>query len=123
MASSLPLDSPPLQVAIGTLPSPVTKACRTTPPTANAAGPYAANEGGSVVLNGTGSSDPDQSSASLTYAWDLDGDNVFGETGAGATRGNETGSTPTFSAAGLDGPNSYIVKLRVTDNANVSAEN
>ena len=83
-------------------------------PIANAGGPYVAPEGGSVQLNGLLSNDPDTSN-SLTYQWDLDGDNVFGETGAGATRGNETGTTPTFSAVGLDGLSVVSVTLRVTD--------
>ena len=77
---------------------------------ANAGGPYAVNEGGTVTLSGSGST-----GTSLTYAWDLDGDGVYGETGAGATRGNETGATPTFSAVGLDGAASRSVSLRVTD--------
>ncbi len=71
------------------------------PPTANAGGPYSVAEGGTVALDGTASSDPNQSATTVTYAWDLDGDGVFGETGAAAGRGNETGSLPTFSAAGI----------------------
>jgi hypothetical protein len=88
----------------GTLPS------GTPAPVANAGGPYSVNEGGSVILNGS-----DSTGSGLTYAWDLDGDGVFGETGAGASRGNETGATPTFLAGGLDGPSTYTVSLRVTD--------
>jgi PKD repeat protein len=79
-------------------------------PVANAGGPYTVAEGGSVQLSGS-----DSTGTSLNYAWDLDGDGNYGETGAGATRGNETGATPTFSAAGLDGPGTYNVSLRVTD--------
>ena len=84
-------------------------------PTARAGGPYAVAEGGSVPLDATGSSDPNQSSGSLTYTWDLDGDGVFGETGAAASRGNETGAMPTFVPTGLDGPTSVTVTLRATD--------
>ncbi len=90
-------------------------------PTAEAGGPYTVSEGGSVLLDGSGSSDPNQPGSTLTYAWDLDGDNDFGETGPGATRGTETGMTPTFSALGLDGPSSVIVRLRVTDNGGLSS--
>ena len=72
------------------------------PPVAEANGPYTVPEGGSVTLDGSGSSDPDPGDT-LTYAWDLDGDDIYGETGADAA-GDETGATPTFSAAGLDGP-------------------
>lgn len=75
------------------------------PPTANAGGPYSVNEGGAVILSGLGSSDPDQSAASLTYDWDLDSNGSF----------ETPGSNPIFSAAGLDGPTSRTVRLRVTD--------
>jgi hypothetical protein len=78
-------------------------------------------EGSSVVLDGRGSSDPDQPSGTLTYDWDLDGDGIFGETGAAAARGNEVAITPKFSATGLDGPRSLIVSLRVTDNGNLTS--
>jgi hypothetical protein len=79
-------------------------------PVANPGGPYSVGEAGSVQLNGNNSS-----GTGLSYSWDLDGDGIFGETGAGATRGTETGATPTFSAAGLDGPTTRTVSLRVTD--------
>lgn len=91
------------------------------PPVANAFGPYTDNEGGSLTLDGSHSSDPDQSSQSLTYLWDLDGDDVFGETGADASRGDETGVSPTFSATGLDGPSTWQVSLQVTDNGGLSS--
>lgn len=86
-----------------------------SPPQANAGGPYSVAEGGTVILSAAGSSDAQQSSASLTYAWDLDGDGIFGETGLGAERGNENVMEPVFSAAGLNGPSVYTVQLRVTD--------
>lgn len=80
------------------------------PPTASAGGPYTVPENGTVVLDASATFDPEQSAASLTYAWDLDGDGVFGETG-------ETGVSPTFAAAGLDGNGAVplTVSLRVTD--------
>jgi YVTN family beta-propeller protein len=86
-----------------------------SPPTASAGGPYTVAEGGSVQLDASGSTDPDQPANTLTYAWDLDGDGIFGETGANAARGDETGVTPTFSAVGLDGPSFVTVTVRVTD--------
>jgi ELWxxDGT repeat protein len=76
------------------------------PPVAQPGGPYAVAEGGSVVLDGTGSSDPNDSIVS--YEWD------FNYTGSGFTV-DATGPTPTFSAAGLDGPTAVTVALRVTD--------
>ncbi len=83
------------------------------PPVADANGPYSVPEGGTVVLSGAGS-DPDGSI--VAYAWDLDGDNNYGE--AATDRGNETLQNPTFLAAGLDGPSSHLVKLKVMDNNN-----
>lgn len=74
------------------------------PPTANAGGSYTVAEGSSVVLNGTGN-DPDAGD-SLTYAWDFNGDGQFDD---------GVGMNPTFSAAGLDGPSTVTVHLRVTD--------
>ncbi|NLS94972.1 MAG: cadherin-like domain-containing protein, partial [Planctomycetaceae bacterium] len=81
------------------------------PPTADAGGPYTIEETLSLTLNGSGSSDPEQTA--LTYEWDLDGDSVFGETGIDALYGDEIGIAPTFLAG--DGPATYTVSLRVTD--------
>jgi hypothetical protein len=90
------------------------------PPTADADGPYSVSEGGSVGLDGSGSSDPNQPANTLTYEWDLDGDTIFGETGGAATRGDEVGINPTFSAVGLDGPSVVTVQLKVTNNGALS---
>ena len=65
------------------------------PPTAAAGGPYTVPENGAVTLDASATTDPEQTAASLTYAWDLDGDGVFGETGTAAGRGDEVGRTPT----------------------------
>src|SRR5690606_13212500 len=53
----------------------------------------------------------------VTVTWDLDGDFVFGETGAAALRGDEVGTTPRFSAATLDGPLAWPVRLRASNAA------
>jgi hypothetical protein len=80
-------------------------------PTANAGGPYAINEGESLVLAGSGS-DLAGAADPLTYSWDLNGDNVFGDA---------TGAAPTVSWAQLvalginDGPAAFNVQLRVDD--------
>src|SRR5206468_2560306 len=74
-----------------------------SPPIANAGGPYTVAEGGSVMLSGAASSDPDGDP--LTYAWDLDNNGSF----------ETAGISPTFSAAGLNGPTSRTVRLQVTD--------
>jgi len=76
-------------------------------------GPYTVSEGGTVALDGSASSDSDGSIT--TYEWNLDGDGTYGETGIDAGRGDETGQTATFDAAGLDGPGSFAIALRVTD--------
>ncbi|MDP6715894.1 MAG: PKD domain-containing protein, partial [SAR202 cluster bacterium] len=75
------------------------------PPTANANGPYYVNEGGSAVLSGAGH-DPDGDP--LTYSWDLDNNGSF----------ETAGQNPTFSAAGLDGPDDRTATLQVCDPSN-----
>ncbi|MBI4234012.1 MAG: carboxypeptidase regulatory-like domain-containing protein [Chloroflexi bacterium] len=77
------------------------------PPTnVNAGGPYSVPEGGSVTLSGL-ASDPDNDP--LTYAWDLDSNGSY----------ETAGQSVAFSAAGLDGPSSKTVGLRVCDDDNV----
>ena len=78
-----------------------------THPTADAGGPYAALEGQSFSLDGTGSTDP--ASGALTYEWDLDLDGAFDDA---------VGATPSVS---FDTPGATQVGLKVT-NAN-SEEN
>ncbi len=77
---------------------------------ANPGGPYAVAEGGSVTLSPIVAQ-----TAGYSYAWDLDGDGVFGETGASALHGNEIGHNPLFLANGLDGPSTHPILLRITD--------
>jgi predicted extracellular nuclease len=78
-------------------------------PTADAGGPYSVDEGGTVLLSGSGT---DPEGGSLTYAWDLDGNGTF----------ETSGQDPTFSAVALDGPGTQTVTLRVTDDAGQTAE-
>jgi PKD domain len=80
-----------------------------TTPTADANGPYSTNEGTNVVLDGSGSSDPDGDT--LTFEWDFNNDMVFGDA---------TGPTPTFDQVGQDGV--FTVCLRVTDTTGRFAE-
>ena len=53
-------------------------------PTANAGGPYATFDDTPITLTGSGT-DPAGAADPLTFKWDLDGDDIFGETGSGAT--------------------------------------
>ena len=71
-----------------------------TAPTADAGGPYAVAEGGTVVLSATGS---DANGDSLTYAWDLDNNGSF----------ETAGQAPTYTAG--DGPASPTVRVQVSD--------
>lgn len=81
-------------------------------PVANPGGPYTVPEGGNVVLSGAGSSDPDGVIAS--YQWDLNYNGATFDVDA-------TGVAPTFSAAGIGGPASRTIALRVLDNVGASA--
>ncbi|MCA9064391.1 MAG: hypothetical protein KDA96_15075, partial [Planctomycetaceae bacterium] len=87
-------------------------------PTANAGNDVHVAEGASVALSGVLSSDPGGDIA--TYEWDLDGDGIYGETGAAALRGDEAGVSVVFSAAALDGPSDVTVSLKVTDEQGAS---
>jgi uncharacterized repeat protein (TIGR01451 family) len=79
------------------------------PPNADAGGPYGIDEGSSVALDASSSSDPDGDP--LTYAWDLNNDAVFGDV---------TGATPTVSWAtlvsfGIDDDGTYPIAVEVDD--------
>lgn len=71
-------------------------------PTVDAGGPYAVAEGESVTLSATGS---DADGDPLTYAWDLDGNGTF----------ETEGQSVSFSAAGLQAPDSVTVAVQVSD--------
>ncbi|MGD8357149.1 MAG: PKD domain-containing protein [Lysobacterales bacterium] len=76
------------------------------PPVASASGPYTVDEGDSLTLDGSGSSDPDGDL--LGYQWDFDYDGISFDVDA-------SGVAPTFDAAVLDGPAVISVALRVND--------
>ena len=80
-----------------------------SPPVADPNGPYDVLEGGTILLDGSGSSDIDQpDNTPLIYEWDFDYDGATFDVDA-------TGVSPLFSAASLDGPATATVALRVTD--------
>ncbi|HEX2972980.1 MAG TPA: dockerin type I domain-containing protein, partial [Tepidisphaeraceae bacterium] len=89
------------------------------PPTAIPTGPCVVGSGRTISLDASKSFDPDPAE-SLAYAWDLDGDGLFGEIGPNAGRGDETGPQPVFSAAGLFA-GTYPIMLRVTNSAGLSS--
>ncbi len=78
------------------------------PPTVSAGGPYSVAEGSPVTVSAIGS-DPDGDV--LSYAWDLDDDGTF----------ETPGQSATFSAVGLDGPGSAVVKVRASDPGGLTA--
>ena len=80
-----------------------------TAPTAIAGGPYNVPEGQSLVLNASASSDPE--GQALTYSWDVNGDNTFGDaTGVGPTL-----TWSQLSALGINAPGTWNVKVRTND--------
>ncbi len=74
-------------------------------PLAEAGGPYTVNEGSSILLTGSGS---DADGGVLTFAWDLDNDQVY----------ETSGQNVNFVA--VDGPASLTVNFKVTDDSGMS---
>jgi PKD repeat protein len=71
------------------------------PPVADAGGPYVVNEGGSIALDASGSTDPEDDT--LAYVWDFDGDGEFDDA---------VGVSPNFD--GID-DSVLTVAVRATD--------
>ncbi len=77
-------------------------------PIADADGPYSVNEGSSIVLDGTGSNDPD--GVITSYHWEITND----PTGAASLTNADT-ATPTFHAPFVSSDTDVEVELTVTD--------
>ncbi len=80
------------------------------PPTADAGGPYAISESEDLILDGSQSAG--STGLPISYEWDLNGDDDFGD----ASGVNPTLTLAQLQALGIsDGPSSFTVKLRVGD--------
>ncbi len=72
-------------------------------------GPYWMLEGASLVLSAVAYSG---SGLTMSYAWDFDADGLYDDA---------TGPNPSFSAIGIQGPQTRVITLRVTDSSGASA--
>ena len=106
-SSDFPTANPWQSALVGSFDAIVAKISQ--PPTADAGGPYTAQEGDSVLVAASGDN---SGGDALTFTWDLDGDGIF----------ETPGQSATFSAAGLDGPSDHSIRLRATDSSGLSAE-
>ena len=96
------------------------------PPVADIGGPYSVDEGSALILDGSGSYDPDEAAGDsiISYEWDLDNDGMFDDatgttpTISWATTASLGMAYPTDPATGL--PNNTI-RLRVTDTFGVTS--
>ena len=81
-----------------------------TNPVANAGGPYTLTVGGSIVLNGALSNDPDPGDSVMEFEWNIDG-SYFGEL---------TGAHPTLAWADFSSfltPGMHTISLQVCDSS------
>lgn len=76
------------------------------PPNVHVGGPYFGDEGGTVQLDATGTTDDRNAPNELSYQWDLDEDGEFDDA---------IGATPIMSLAELGGPDVIEVSVKVTD--------
>jgi PKD domain len=79
------------------------------PPDADPGGPYTAHANETILLDGSGSSDPDGDA--ITYGWDLNNDGIFSDSSA---------QKPTFTVGSFAVGTVFSVCLRVTDSGGLS---
>jgi len=89
-------------------------------PVPQTTGPYIVGIYSSRQLDASASTDIDPGET-LSFAWDLDNDNIYGETGAAAGNGDEIGVTPTFFANATP-KGTYSIKLKVTGSSGLSSD-
>ena len=78
---------------------------------------YEIGIGGQLNLSAEMTHDP-YGTGAWTFAWDLDADGVYGETGSGALRGDEAGPGITFDSAGLSKGQSAVISVRAFNGTN-----
>ncbi|MFZ2807813.1 MAG: PKD domain-containing protein, partial [Desulfosalsimonadaceae bacterium] len=83
-------------------------------PTANAGPDQSVKSGASVVLDGTGSSDPDGTVAG--YAW-----TQTDATGTPVTLSGASAAKPTFTAPSVENTTTFVFSLTVTDNQGLAS--
>ncbi|QDV13024.1 putative outer membrane protein PmpB precursor [Rosistilla oblonga] len=87
-------------------------------PTAYAGGTYTIQEGSSLLLDGSPSADIDN--PIVSFAWDLDGDGIYGEVGE-AVGSQANVDWDTLRSHGISNNGSYTIGLQVTDAAGLTA--
>ncbi|MEZ6049598.1 MAG: FG-GAP-like repeat-containing protein, partial [Planctomycetaceae bacterium] len=101
--------------SVGSMDAVIVRLSQEGPPVADAGGPYEIPLGAQLQLDASGTVDLDQDPATLLYEWDLDGDGLFGETGAAAENGDEVGIDPLFKTDGFTNSAVQAISLKVTD--------
>jgi hypothetical protein len=84
-------------------------------PTAQAGGPYTIGPGDDLLLDASASSDPGPADV-LSYSWDINGDNIFGD----AVGLNPTVSSAQLVSLGISSGNTYNVRVQVGDGESLS---
>jgi hypothetical protein len=93
------------------------------PPVADANGPYIANEGDTIILDGSGSSDPDGDS--LSFEWQFEGDSFF-NVAAGISEPDDFVGTATLIVddgnGATDSDTASVTFLNVAPSVNAGAD-